>query len=160
MTRRASGSFFRRRQLCAILAGAAMAVATEPAGAAPGQRETQGSPFFLCIVQSVQDGDTLRCTGDIRVRLAAIDAPDVPRTCRRNRSCGAAASVRARERLRLMTNAQVLRCDEEAHTGNRVTAWCWRSDGIQLNCAMARSGLAVFAARYDDTHRLCTAFAL
>jgi micrococcal nuclease len=43
--------------------------------------------IFICLAASAVDGDTLRCAdigpkGTYRVRLAAIDAPELPGHCR------------------------------------------------------------------------------
>jgi micrococcal nuclease len=40
----------------------------------------------LCLVASVTDGDTLRCQDGARLRLAAIDSPEL-HGCRPGRHC-------------------------------------------------------------------------
>lgn len=44
-------------------------------------------PPFICQTPYVSDGDTLRCTNGQRVRIARIDAPEMPGHCRKGRSC-------------------------------------------------------------------------
>ena len=36
------------------------------------------------------------------------------------------------------------------------TDWCWRDDGVELNCAMVKSGTALRWPKYDRERRLCT----
>ncbi len=42
---------------------------------------------FICASPIAIDGDTLRCAAGPRVRLAGIDAPEIPGHCRRGRKC-------------------------------------------------------------------------
>lgn len=42
---------------------------------------------FACTAPYVIDGDTLQCSHGPRVRLARIDAPELPGHCRAGRSC-------------------------------------------------------------------------
>ena len=66
----------------------------------------------ICDDASVTDGDTLRC-GALRIRLASIDAPEMPGHCRRGRTCvegdpyasKAAASSNAAKQTRTVTVA-------------------------------------------------------
>lgn len=74
------------------------------------------APPFVCPAPKVHDGDTLRCAGGPSMRLARIDAPELPGSpvCRRRRgapvNCNAAAARRSTVALRRMANLGVLRC--------------------------------------------------
>jgi micrococcal nuclease len=48
-----------------------------------------------CRVERVSDGDTIRCAGLGRVRIAGIDAPELHSRCRAER----ALAIRSRDRL-------------------------------------------------------------
>jgi len=43
-------------------------------------------PPFTCVAQYVIDGDTIQCSHGPRVRLARIDAPEMPGHCRVGRN--------------------------------------------------------------------------
>ena len=111
--------------------------------------------IFLCLVASVTDGDTLRCEDGTRVRLAAIDAPEI-RGCRGRpgRVCVPGDGQASRRRLEQITARRVIRCESTGTSYGRVTAWC-TIDGIDLSCAMVRGGHAVTDARYDRQRRIC-----
>lgn len=38
---------------------------------------------------------------------------------------------------------------------NRVTAICWTTDEVEVNCAMVRSGTTVVWERFDRERRIC-----
>jgi hypothetical protein len=78
--------------------------------------------FFLCAVVTVTDGDTFRCAGGTRVRLHAVDTPEIAK-CRKG---GVRASWRSAqgEGGTLTDHAQqaaALRADgQELSSGDRV----------------------------------------
>ena len=106
---------------------------------------------FLCTVAGVHDGDTLRCGSGTRVRLAGIDAPEVGR-CPRYRWCAKGDAQASRRALERMTLGRTIRCEANGTSYDRVTAWC-RAGGVDVNCAMVRSGFAI--RRWDYDRRLC-----
>lgn len=56
--------------------------------------------IFLCLAAQAVDGDTLRCADGVgRVRLAAIDAPEMPGHCRRGRNCAPGDPIQSRDVL-------------------------------------------------------------
>ncbi len=71
----------------AILGGAALvggAIGIAPSWTkSPATPAAYGAPISGC---RVVDGDTLNCSGE-RIRLLAIDAPEMPGHCREGRSC-------------------------------------------------------------------------
>jgi len=94
-------------------------------------------------VPRIIDGDTVD-VARTRIRLEAIDAPEMDQTCRdaqgRPWTCGAAAG----RELRRQVNRQELRC---APSGldrfKRVLATCFLPDGTDLNGWMVRQGWAL-----------------
>jgi endonuclease YncB( thermonuclease family) len=112
------------------------------------------TPIFLCIVASVSDGDTLRCTDGTRVRLAAIDSPELPGHCRRGRHCAPGDPYAARASLTKLAAGKTLRCERTGKSWNRVTAWC-RAGSVDLSCAQYRAGYAIRLPEYDRGRRLC-----
>ena len=54
---------------------------------------------FSCRVAYVHDGDTFRCMDGTRIRLSAIDAPEMPGACRPGRSCAPGNPYQAKATL-------------------------------------------------------------
>jgi endonuclease YncB( thermonuclease family) len=109
---------------------------------------------FLCQVAYVHDGDTLRCTDGTRVRLQAVDAPELGRcNGRRGRVCVPGDGQAARRVLVRLAEGRTLRCVRTGTSYNRVTAWC-SADGVDLSCALVQNGAAVRVARYGG-NRVC-----
>ena len=102
--------------------------------------------ILICTAPAVHDGDSLRCQGE-RVRLVGIDAPemaDSPR-CKDERrvrsNCDQDAAIRSRDYLRSLTRGEV-RCSVVGRDRyGRALGRC-SSDGIDLNRAMVRAGMA------------------
>lgn len=61
------------------------------------------APLLLCIVAHVPDGDSIRCADGTRLRLAAIDAPEMGR-CRRGRICAPGDPRASRDNLRRLAS--------------------------------------------------------
>nr|WP_120218431.1 thermonuclease family protein [Sphingopyxis sp. EG6] len=99
-----------------------------------------------CHTPNVTDGDSLRCN-DQRIRLLGIDAPEMPGSCRPGRRCVQGDPYAARDYLISLTRTTV-RCTPEGRDRyGRTLARC-TANGIDLSCAMIRSGHAV--RRYAD----------
>lgn len=109
---------------------------------------------FSCQVQSVTDGDTFRCTNGLRVRLSAIDTPEMPGSCRKGRACVPGNPHAARVSLSRLIDGRTVTCLPVGKSYNRITAWCSIA-GVDLSCAMVRSGHAAYLPRYDRRGRLC-----
>lgn len=104
----------------------------------PGQRPGG----FSCPFVEVTDGDTFRC-GTIRVRLAGIDAPEMPGHCRRGRDCTPGDPLASRNSLASMlqqTPVNCLKTDTDRY--GRTIASC-TAGGVNLSCELVRSGFAV-----------------
>ena len=108
----------------------------------------------LCLVAAVPDGDTIRCADGTRLRLAAIDAPEIGNHCRPGRRCAPGDPLASRANLRrLAPRGSWIRyeivdanlChrgfDWTDHYGRRVVrAW---AGGVDLSAAQLRGGFAV-----------------
>jgi endonuclease YncB( thermonuclease family) len=112
------------------------------------------SPSFACRVVRVSDGDTLKCATGRGVRLAAIDAPEMPGSCQPGRRCAPGDPLRAKAQLARLTLGRIVRCEPVGRSYDRVTAWC-SVGGKDLSCAMVKSGNAIRYARHDRERRLC-----
>ncbi|MGB7406748.1 MAG: thermonuclease family protein [Pacificimonas sp.] len=115
------------------------------------------SRTFSCSVTHVYDGDgPIYCAEGAKVRLTAIAARELNEGCRPGHPCPDASGAHARDGLRALADGQRLNCEATGESYGRITAWCHRSDGVELNCAMVRKGLALHWQRYDPDGRLCT----
>ena len=94
-------------------------------------------------VESVTDGDTIRVTGGVRVRLIGIDTPETvdPRT---SVQCfGPEASARMKATLPTGTRVRLVYDVERLDRYGRTLAYVYRaSDGDFVNAAMVRDGYA------------------
>lgn len=108
--------------------------------------------LFLCLVASVTDGDTLRCSSGTRIRIAGIDAPEMRGHCARYRQCTPGDPIASRNSLAALTQGQILRCNSVGKSYNRVLAHC-TANGQSIGCAQVRRGQAVL--RYSEKARVC-----
>ncbi|MEQ8404969.1 MAG: thermonuclease family protein [Oceanicaulis sp.] len=99
-----------------------------------------GASAITCRHVRVIDGDTLDCAGE-RIRLAGIDAPELPGHCRPGRRCveGDAHAARA-ELQRLAAPGLVCRPSGRDHYG-RTIGRCVAA-GRDLSCALVAEGHA------------------
>jgi micrococcal nuclease len=95
------------------------------------------APGRPCVVASVHDGDTLRCTDGTRVRLTGIDAPELSQ-----RPFGRTARDGLR---RLVARGDTVRLELDVQPTDRygrTLAYVWAGDTL-VNDAMLREGLAI-----------------
>lgn len=133
--------------------GVRSAPAAEPAITALDKSGPSGT--FSCMVASVTDGDTFRCTNGVRVRLSAIDTPEMPGSCRKGRTCAPGNPHAARAAFARLISGKTVRCEPAGKSYNRIAAWC-SVGGTDLSCAMVRSGHAMRLPKYDRAGRLCS----
>lgn len=89
-----------------------------------------------CVVASIADGDTFRCTGAGRVRLLLIDAPERGQgVSNRLATAGLRSLIAPGDRVLLELDV------EERDRYGRTLAYVYRADGVMVNEAMARRGL-------------------
>src|SRR5215217_2308892 len=102
-------------------------------------------PLLLCAVASITDGDTFRCGDGTRIRLQAIDAPEI-HGCRRGRVCAPGDGQASKRALERLIGGRSLRCERTGTSYNRVTAWC-TVGGVDVSCALYRGRWAIRLAR-------------
>ncbi|MET0638610.1 MAG: thermonuclease family protein [Hyphomicrobium sp.] len=99
-------------------------------------------------VGRVVDGDTLD-VGPTRVRLEGIDAPEIAQTCQTASgdtwNCGTAAAAK----LRSLAERKDVACDRTGFDRYRRTLATCFADGIDIDEAMVRSGLAWAFLKYS-----------
>jgi endonuclease YncB( thermonuclease family) len=95
----------------------------------------------------VTDGDTLRFGKD-RVRLWGIDAPEIHQRCPDRWLAGIEASRKMRE---LVKGHHVI-CENRGHDRyGRMIGLC-RADGVDIQAAMVRAGMAWAFVRYSSDY--------
>jgi endonuclease YncB( thermonuclease family) len=120
---------------------------------------------FTCTPTAVYDGDgPIWCAEGPKIRLAGIAAREMDGTCRSNQPCPKTGAAEARSHLaslvgrpigrrpegHILVKADPLRCVSEGNgRGSRTAAWCKTAHGVDLSCAMVRSGMALRWARYQ-----------
>lgn len=67
-------------------------------------------PPFVCSAPYVIDGDTIQCSRGPRVRIARIDAPEMPGHCRTGRSCAPGDPFASKAALVALIDRRPLRC--------------------------------------------------
>lgn len=115
-------------------------------------------PVLLACTLVAIDGDTLRC-GRERIRLVAIDAPELPGHCRRGRRCapGDPFASRASLAAALRGRATIVRTGFDRYGRTLATV---RVGGRDLSCHQLRAGAAVYVTRWDTggvVKRVCWA---
>ena len=125
-----------------LIAMALTAVAAIETSALPA-RVTRSAPL---LVRSVVDGDTIDVATVGRVRLLGIDAPEVGHGV----DTSAPFGREARERLTQLVLHRWVRLEQEgaARDGDsRHLAYVLTEDGVFVNAALVRDGLARVSAR-------------
>lgn len=112
---------------------------------------------FPCRVVSVHDGDTLRCADGTRVRLHAVAAREIDGTCSPGHPCPSASAEAARDALRRLAANDTITCVPTGESYDRVTAICRNGGGVEINCAMVRSGTAVVWESFNRQVPICGA---
>jgi endonuclease YncB( thermonuclease family) len=97
---------------------------------------------YACDNVTVVDGDTLRC-GRQRVRLASIDAPEMPGHCRSGRVCTPGDPFASTSHLRRLISSRPVECVEiDVDNYGRSVSFC-SAGGEDLSCGQVRAGVAV-----------------
>lgn len=100
----------------------------------------------------VTDGDTIRC-GDERIRLLAIDAPELPGHCRAGRRCApgdGAASAASLERA--LTGRLTIERAGKDRFGRTLAMVA--GDAGDLSCWQLARAQAIYKSRWDDNDRV------
>lgn len=110
---------------------------------------------FSCRVAGIHDGDTLRCADGTRVRLHAVAARESDETCSKGHPCPTASGAAARLELVKLAENQTLQCRRTGRSYERITAICDNEAGVEINCAMVRSGTTLIWDRYHQQQPIC-----
>jgi endonuclease YncB( thermonuclease family) len=133
------------------LAVAAFCSALMPLAAYAFPGRANGEPAIFTGIGRIVDGDTLD-VGTTRVRLEGIDAPEIAQTCQTASgeawNCGVAAAAM----LRKLAEHRELMCERKGTDRyRRVLATCF-ADGVDIDAAMVRAGLAWAFVRYSTVY--------
>ena len=128
--------------LLAVIVGAAAATSS-PARSSRGQ--SYDPRRFSCPVVRVHDGDTFTCASGARIRLQAIDAPEIGACRGHGGRCVSGDGYASRDALRRLALGQTALCRSSGRSYDRIVALC-SVGAIDLSCAQLRSGQA--AERY------------
>lgn len=109
---------------------------------------------FACDVAYVNDGDTLRCQDGTRVRIHAIAARETDNSCSPGHPCPTASHAESKAALERLAGPRI-NCVQIGTSYNRVTAICDNAAGVEINCAMVRTGAAVVWDRYNQQRAIC-----
>lgn len=115
-------------------------------------RQQDAGPRSTSAAVRVIDGDTLH-TGNERIRLAGIDAPELPQTCRdgqaREWSCGQAA----KERLAALVSQGGVTCSPRGQDRyGRTLAVCSAGTIADIGAALVGEGYALNYNRYTSDY--------
>lgn len=102
---------------------------------------TPSQSGISCYQPYIIDGDTLDCNGT-RIRLASIDAPEMPDHCREGRDCVEGDPHASKAYLHSLTRGQITCYPSKTDFYGRTIAEC-TSEGAYLTCAMVEAGHAV-----------------
>lgn len=119
----------------------AVACVTSPS-ASSARAPSEGRSPFTCRPHRVIDGDTMRC-GSVRVRLAHIDAPELPGHCVNGRRCTPGDAIGSTEHLKRLIGSASPQCrviDRDRY--GRLVSFC-TARGVDLSCAQVAGGFAV-----------------
>ncbi len=95
------------------------------------------------------DGDTIRC-GSERIRLAEIDAPEMPGHCRKGRQCVAGDPYASKENLQRLVGGhavRVTRLDTDRYGRTIGDVW---AQGQSLSCAQVLGDYAQRQLKWGD----------
>lgn len=123
----------------------------------PVATSTASETLFSCRVTNVHDGDTFRCADGTRVRLHAVAAREIDETCSEGHPCPTASAAAARLELVKLAENRTLNCRRTGRSYNRVTAICDNDEGVEINCAMVRSGTTLIWDRFHRQQPICLA---
>lgn len=119
------------------------------------QSQMTGPDVFACKVSRITDGDTLGCSDGTRVRLNAVAARETDGTCSPGHPCPTATAEEATDMLSELASGQTLQCRQTGTSYGREAAICINEDGVEINCAMVRSGTALIWPKFASENPIC-----
>lgn len=108
-------------------------------------------PPFVCQSPYVSDGDTIRCSHGPVVRIARIDAPEMPGHCRPGRQCAPGDPYQSKAALIALIAGRDLACRPVSASPRggsaydrygRIVARC-SANGVDIGGYMVSRGYAV-----------------
>jgi endonuclease YncB( thermonuclease family) len=125
------------------------AVDRAPVFANNGRVPIDQPPAIVCQRPRAIDGDTIRCRGRAQsIRLAGIDAPELPGHCRQGRQCAPGDGRTSKRALaKLLASGKVTVRLEGGGGFGRARGHVW-AGSLDVNCVMVERGFAV--RRYGD----------
>lgn len=112
-----------------------------PAARAQPAVRAAGADNIPCPNPYIIDGDTIDCNGT-RIRLASIDAPEMPDHCRPGRRCTPGDPHASKNYLGSLMRGSVTCRPVDTDRYGRTVAFC-EADGRDVSCAMVKAGHAV-----------------
>ena len=106
-------------------------------------------PEPIAAICSATDGDTLRC-GDEKIRLLAIDAPEMPGHCRKGRICVEGDPKASRAALALAIEGQHIAIRRMGMDRYGRTLAVVFASGKDLSCLQLAGGHAVYVEKWDN----------
>ena len=103
--------------------------------------EQSNKQVISCNSPYIIDGDTFSCNGE-RIRMANIDAPEMPEHCRRGRRCPPGTPFASKNCLHSISRGSVTCLSIEKDHYGRTVARC-KANGKDLSCAMVAAGHAI-----------------
>lgn len=119
---------------------------------------------FSCTPTHVWDGDgPVWCSEGPHLRISGIAAREMDGSCRSNQPCPSASAIEARDALvtllggargqnrtgHVLVSGPRLICRSEGSAGGtRTAAWCSLPSGLDLSCAMVKTGTVLRWNRY------------
>ena len=112
------------------------------------------SPGYSSVVTgcTVTDGDTIRC-GDERIRLLAIDAPEMPGHCRQGRDCAPGDPYSSKQSL-ISAMSGTIHIGRYGQDRYGRTLAGLSGDNGDLSCWQLEHGQAVYKPRWDNAGRI------
>ncbi len=115
-------------------------------GIAPATAQSSLEGFAVVV-----DGDTLKVNGQ-SIRLHGVDAPESRQSCSvhgQDYPCGSEAT----SYLKSLIGERGVHCDAKGKDRyRRIIAVCFNADGIDMNRAMVRAGMALAYRRYSTDY--------
>jgi endonuclease YncB( thermonuclease family) len=109
----------------------------------PVKQPTADKSFIIsCYNPYIIDGDTLACDYRRHIRLANINAPEIPGHCEPGRLCPAGDPFAAKDYLQSLATGSVVCVSVAIDRYGRIVARC-EAGGRDLSCAMIEAGHAV-----------------
>lgn len=110
--------------------------------------------IFLCLVIAVTDADTIICSDQTRIRIAAINSREKDGSCIPNAPCPVMRHAQAKPIVEALVLGRTIQCRKVGMSHRRVVADCTLPDGRSLSCAIVATGAASWWQSYAARYRM------